>query len=195
VLTGADLAGTTFEGADLTEVLRAPPPLIYVDDAPLHEVLEAHELYVTSEGRDGAVARIPMVDFRPLRRLRKRRLAGLSAPGAIFFGMDLENVELQGANLADADLRGVNLRGADLRGARLVGAQLSRADLSGAKLGPLTIAQGRVLRTDLSRAVLRAADLTGADARRARLIDADLTRCKLDGCDLTSAELPEDVEG
>jgi hypothetical protein len=62
-------------------VLRAPPPIIYIDDAPLHEILEAHELYVTSDGRDGAAARIPMVDFRPMKRLKGRKLAGLSAPG------------------------------------------------------------------------------------------------------------------
>ncbi len=48
-------SGTTFDEADLTEeLLRAPPAIIYIDDAPLQDTCDAHELFVTSDGKDGA---------------------------------------------------------------------------------------------------------------------------------------------
>jgi len=194
-MVGVDVSGADLRDADLTEVLRAPPPIISVDDQPLHEVLEAHELFCKTDGRDGKVGVLTDVDFRPLKRLKDRRLSGLYAPKAVFFGMDLENAQLQGANLAGADLRGTKLKGADLRGARLMDAQLARADLSGAKLGPLKIGEDRVIRTDLTRAVLRGANLRGVSAQRARFIEADLSSAKLDGADLTGAEMPTGFSG
>lgn len=90
VMVGADLGGADLTDADLTQVLRAPPPIIYIDDEPLHEVLEAHELFCESNGREGKIGDLAEVDFRPLKRLKGRRLSGLSAPRAVFFGMDLE---------------------------------------------------------------------------------------------------------
>ncbi|HYE45800.1 MAG TPA: pentapeptide repeat-containing protein, partial [Caulobacter sp.] len=132
VLTGVDTSAANFEKADLTDVLRAPPPVVYIDDTPLGEVLAEHERFCTSGGAGGAPARISRVDFRGLRQLRCRMMTGIHAPGSVFFGMDMERVELQGSDLSGADLRGANLRGADLRGVKFVDARLDRADLRGA---------------------------------------------------------------
>jgi uncharacterized protein YjbI with pentapeptide repeats len=189
VVAGANLDQTRLDDVDMTEVLRGPPPIVYVDDRALDEVLADHEAYCQSGGAKGAVMSLPGVDFRPVKSLRGRHLTGLNAPGSIFFGLDMQRVELQGADLSGCDFRGADLREADLRGAKLLGAQLTRADLRGAQLGPLTISEGRFVRTDLTRASLRAADLRGATARRARLLEADLTQAKLAGCDLTGAEM------
>ena len=76
-----------------------------------------------------------------------------------------------------------------LRGAKLAGASFTRSDLRGAKLGPLTIGDGRFVRTDFTRAVLRGADLRGAHAHRARFLEADMHGANMAGCDLTDAEL------
>jgi uncharacterized protein YjbI with pentapeptide repeats len=189
VVAGANLDHALLDDVDMTEVLQAPPPIFYVDDRPLDEVLSDHELYCDTQGRKGAVIALPEVDFRPMRTLKGRRLTGLVARDSIFFGLDLQRAQLQGADLSGCDLRGSDLREADLRGAKLVGAQLTRADLRGAKLGPLMIAEGRFVRTDLTRATLRAADLRGAMARRARMLEADLTQARLAGCDLAGAEM------
>ena len=122
-------------------------------------ILASHEAFCDSTGKSGKPVRLPDTDFRSVPGgLKGRRLSGLAAPNSIFFGMNLQGVQLQGADLSGCDLRGANLKMADLRGARLTDALLTRADLRGAKLGPLSIDDGRVVRTDLSRAILTASD-------------------------------------
>src|SRR6201996_8395472 len=145
----------------MTDVLRAPPPVVYVDDRPLDKVLAEHEAYCDSAGARGAVIEMSGVDFRPMRSLKARRLTALVARNGVFFGLDLQAVQVTRAELSGSDLRGCDLRDADLRGAKLSGASFPRADLRGAKLGPLTIGDGRFVRTDFTRATLRGADLRG----------------------------------
>lgn len=99
ILIRVDFSFATVEGADLSDVLRAPPAVFYVDELPLAEVLAAHETYCNSAGRAGVAARLCAVDFRPVVSLKRRKLSGLVAPGSVLFGMDLEGVELQGADL------------------------------------------------------------------------------------------------
>jgi uncharacterized protein YjbI with pentapeptide repeats len=188
VVVGANIGDATVDKGALSETLRAPPPIFYIDDQPLNQVLQAHERWCDSAGVEGVAARLGEVDFRPLRSLAERQLTALVAPNSIFFGLNMKAVQLQGSDLSGADLRSTDLRGADLRGAKLRDAQLTRADLRGAKLGPLPITEGRVVRTDLSRAVLRQADLRAADLRRARMLDADLSGAKLEGAGLEGAE-------
>jgi len=189
VLTNVNLSQARLDDADLTDVLRAPPPIFYIDDKSLTEVVAEHEQFCDSAGRQGQVMKLHEVDFRPMKTLKRRRLSGLSAPKSIFFGMDLEGAQLQGADLTACDFRGANLREADLRGARFTGAQLARCDMRGAKMGPLAIGDNRFVRTDFSRASLRGADLRGASAPRARFLEAEMDGARIAGCDLTGAEL------
>jgi uncharacterized protein YjbI with pentapeptide repeats len=189
VVAGANLEHARLDEADMSDVLRGPAPVIYIDDRPLDDILAAHEAYCDSNGRDGAVTSLPGVDFRPVRSLQGRRLTALIAPRAIFFGLDLRGAQLQGADLTGCDFRGADLREADLRGARLFEADVARADLRGAQLGPLTIAPGRHVRTDFTRASLRAADLRGAHAQRARFLECNLDHARLEGCNMLNAEL------
>ena len=189
VIAGVNLDDASFERVDLSETLRAPPPIVYVDDRPLGDLIGEHERYCKSSGADGAAMKVSRVDFRPLRQLRRRMLTGMAAPRSVFFGLDMEGAQLQGCDLTGADLRGVSLKDADLRGTKLVGAKLNKADLRGARLGPLMIAEGRHIRTDLTRAILRGADLRDCHARRARFLEADLHGVRFDGADLVGAEL------
>ena len=112
-----------------------PPPIFYVDDRSLTEVVAEHEQFCDSAGAKGQVLKMSEIDFRPMKTLKRRRLSGLNAPRSVFFGMDLEGCQFQGADLTDCDFRGANLREADLRGAKFTDAQLARADLRGAKMG------------------------------------------------------------
>jgi uncharacterized protein YjbI with pentapeptide repeats len=189
VLSGANLRNTILDDVDMSDVLRSPPPVVMVDDRPLDKVLAEHEAYCDSAGARGSVVEMSGVDFRPMRSLKERRLTALVARNGIFFGLDLQGVQFQGADLSGGDFRGCDLRDADLRGAKLAGASFTRADMRGAKLGPLTVGDGRFVRTDFTRAVLRGADLRGAHAHRARFLEADMNGANLAGCDLTDAEL------
>ena len=69
-----------------------------------------------------------------MRKMSKRRLTGLTAPRAIFFGLDMAGVQLQGADLTGADLRRAIMAGADLGRAVLHGAQTRQIDLTDANL-------------------------------------------------------------
>ena len=65
----------------------------------LREVLKAHKLWLTSDGKEGELADLIREDLR-----------GLYLPGA-----DLRGADFLWANLIGADLRNANLRNADLR--------------------------------------------------------------------------------
>jgi uncharacterized protein YjbI with pentapeptide repeats len=188
VLSEVDLDGANLDNANMEGVLTAPPPIVYIDDEPLQDILARHQSWCASDGMEGAPARLAATDFRPLRTLARRKLTALHAPGSIFFGLSLEGAQMQGADLSGCDFRGCNLRGADLRGAKLVGADLTRADLSQADLRPLAIADGRYVRADLTRAKLRQADLTRTRLLRARMLEADTAGAKMIGADLRGAE-------
>ena len=71
VLVGVNMDDANFSNADLTDVLKAPPPIIYVDDVPLQDLMRDHERYCESGGADGAVMKVSRVDFRSLRQLLK----------------------------------------------------------------------------------------------------------------------------
>jgi uncharacterized protein YjbI with pentapeptide repeats len=149
----------------------------------LRAILDAHEAWARSNGRDGRPADFHSLDLTraELRGalLRKADLTGLCAPKADLTGARLYRADLRGANLADARLRGADLSRADLR----------EADLSGANLAG----------ADLSRADLRGANVRRAVLRDANLADADLSEVhgllpgQLGGAHLAGAKLPADI--
>lgn len=201
-LAGSDLSGADLSGADLTDAVlvgvrkeawktdgadlkgaltddRSGQPNVSPQVAA--ERLGEHARWCETSGAEGKPSVFDDLDLRLLESVRGFNLTALSARRAIFYGLDMEGVQLQGARLEGADLRACKLRGADLRGARLAGARLNGADLREAHLGPLVIGQDRLLPADLTGAVLRGADLSGADLRHATLAEADLRRARLLG--------------
>jgi uncharacterized protein YjbI with pentapeptide repeats len=119
-------------------------PLRDLTDAQVAAVLAAHELWLTSGGKEGARADLSRG------RLRKHRLRDAR----------LEEVDLTEARLQEADLSGANLRGATLRGAKLSRAvlkdtSLRDTDLTDAELdGALDLLAGQLAGADLTRAKL-----------------------------------------
>ena len=94
----------------------------------LREVLKAHKLWLTSDGKEGELADLIREDLRGL------YLPGADLRGADFLWANLIGADLRNANLRNADLRNANLRNANLRDANLRNANLRDADLSGANL-------------------------------------------------------------
>ena len=94
----------------------------------LREVLKAHKLWLTSDGKEGELADLIREDLRGL------YLPGADLRGAEFLWANLIGADLRNANLRNADLRDADLRNANLRDADLSGANLRDADLSGANL-------------------------------------------------------------
>ena len=87
----------------------------------IREILEGHEIWIASFGREGIKADLSDAD------LSDANLRGVDLRGADLRGADLRGADLRGADLRDADLRGADLRGADLRGITLCGTRLPRS--------------------------------------------------------------------
>ncbi len=164
----ARLTNVTFRNAVLTGVnlaeLQVPPEAIagcVGDITPqaaarfetLKARLEAHQIWVTSFGAQGAPANFEGEDLRPLQGLLVgRSLAGLCARNAVCVGLDFSGSQLQAAKLDGADLRDANFSNADLRGVSLRTAKLTHARFGNSNLGRLPLTNGTSLAPDLSGA-------------------------------------------
>ncbi len=146
-------------------------PLREVPEDELKEILEAHETWVQSEGKEGKLANLE---------------------GANLEGADLRGADLRGAKLQNAILQGADLRGAILLGTNLQEANLERANLRGAILQGANLRDAKLQGASLWMADLRGADLRGANLEGATLIRAkDLTQKQLDeACGDTETKLP-----
>ncbi len=111
---------------------RAPMP-----DEELQKILEAHRMWVESEGKDGERADL--------------------------LGANLQEADLFGANLQKADLLGANLQGAGLERANLQRAGLWKANLQGADLWKANLQGADLWRANLQKATLTGANLRGAN--------------------------------
>lgn len=131
------------------------------------DLLDAHELWRVSEGREGERASLRGADLR-----------GLELPGATLVEVDLERADLAGTVLSGACIES-NLRGANLSGAYLERAVLERSSFEGACL----------VEAHLEGAAMTRCSFVGADMRRARLYGADLLNADFSNADLSEAEL------
>jgi uncharacterized protein YjbI with pentapeptide repeats len=196
VLTGANVDGTNFYGADLSGVRSGG----IHGDPSLDRGWELYNGYLIGPGAD----------------LRSATLSGLSAPltteSWILTNADFSGADLVGANLASADLRWSNLTQANLTGANLAGADLLGSDVSGATFTGATLkyihgagltgapaalppewktASGYLIGpgADLRVSHLTQEDLQGASLRGSDLSWADLSHLDLSGIDMSSAVL------
>lgn len=106
-----------------------------------------------------------------------------------FNGVNLTELDLEGARLREtsflrADISGSNLRGIEGFKLRLVNTTAREVDFEGASLP-----QADLTKADLTGANLTAADLRNARLNQAILRDADLSGVNLDGAELTEADL------
>jgi uncharacterized protein YjbI with pentapeptide repeats len=119
------------------------------------DLVNDHDAWVHTDGATGRPGAFNGMDLRVMTTLKAYDLSAISAKGAAFYGLDMQQVRLSGANLEGADLRRCNLDGADLRGARLRNARLDGASLTGAILGALELGGGKALPVNLTGASLR----------------------------------------
>ena len=89
----------------------------------LKEVLEAHKLWLNSDGKEGEKADLRNADLRNA-DLRNANLSNANLSYANLSNADLRSANLSYANLSFADLSYANLRGANLIEADLRGADL-----------------------------------------------------------------------
>lgn len=100
----------------------------------LNNILEAHKLWVASDGNEGVRANLQGLN------LCQENLSGANLEQALLGGSDLEATNLYKASLRKSDLSQANFHNADLRDADLTEStnlqveQLSGANLSNAKL-------------------------------------------------------------
>ena len=91
----------------------------------LKEILDQHKLWIESEGKQGAVARLLCEN------LVRANLTDANLRNVILNGSNLTDADIRNANLTKADIRNTNLNGANLTGANLSGAALHNAYLHG----------------------------------------------------------------
>ena len=195
ILSGAKLAMTVFDHANMDDVLMdEPAEHVREFSAPVLEMLRSHDQWARSGGSAGKPCSLKDGDLRELKSIGELNLTALVAPNAIFYGLDMRGVKLQGAQLVGADLRSVNLEGADLRGVNLRGAKLNNAKFNGAKCGPLALDSDRFMVAQFDKAKARYADFDDCDLTNAQLtaIDASFARfigANLKGTDFSDATL------
>jgi len=203
-LSGADLSGASLKDAvliraktdqwrvsqcDLTGVLPDKPVGTDVKQMPFGEMLHEHAKWVDTMGKAGKPSTFDNADLRALGSIRGLNLTALSAKGAVFYGLDMRNVQLQGAHLEEADMRNCDLRGADLRGVRMQRVRLDGSNLEAANLGALVIGDNRLFPADLREAKLRNVNFAGADLNYVKLDGADLSRANLENASMNLAQL------
>src|SRR5258705_3690542 len=102
-------------------------------------VLSAHARWGETTGREGLPADFSGYDLRSLNGLPHAILTALIAPDAVFYGLDLTGVRLQGAQLEGADLRGCKLTGADLKGVNLQSSKHTNAEFINVNHGHMLV--------------------------------------------------------
>ncbi len=102
------------------------PTLREVSPKKLAKILEAHRMWVESEGKEGERADLNEAN------LQEAYLGEANLQGANLFEANLQGAKLDGANLYEANLYRANLSEANLLGANLQGATLLLANLQGA---------------------------------------------------------------
>ena len=109
-----------------------------ITEEELKEILEQHELWLDSNGKEGKCADLSDADLRRANlyyaNLRCANLYRAILRRADLSGANLSDTDLIDADLTDADLTGVDLSGANLTCANLTRANLTCANLSGADL-------------------------------------------------------------
>jgi uncharacterized protein YjbI with pentapeptide repeats len=154
----------------------------------LQGILEAHHLWLESQGNDGKQANLSGWDLSGLdlaeRDLREINFEDTQLAKANLYWAKLDRANLRGANLQEADLSRANLQGANLRRANLEKADLTEANLRNTKLQEAKFQETNVLKTEFFDADLRDTNLSHSQ---------NLLSRQLAGANLTACELPQTV--
>lgn len=192
-LTGAVLSGATIDERvleQLTALGCKPKAGLIPMGHLLPKMLNDHERWVLSDGRDGQRLDIDLADLTGA-DLSGRDLSGIRLQRCNLSGADFRRARLTMADLAYCCLIQADLSGADLSGCVLRRAQLRSANLQGAILDNVPIAGNpdRPWPTNLQYARLAGADFRCRSARGANLRDIDLSNAQFDSAILSQADL------
>jgi len=155
VLIGVNLAELRVPADRLKNCITEPGPEMKARLPELIAILEGAQVWVQTDGRQGAPADLEGEDIRLLAGvMRGRILTGIRCANTRAVGADFSGCELQAANFDGADLRSAIFTDADLRGASFRGANLVHADFSRANLLPLVLKSGVEMAPDFEGAVL-----------------------------------------
>lgn len=193
-LRGANLTGvlmdvSNLENVDMTGALTDQAAGHTLDKLPLslEEMISQHQLWLKTQGAEGAPLDLSDHDLRNAPPLMGADLTMLIALRAIWYGRDLSRINLQAARVGHSDFRQCNFAGADLRGTDFSKCSMVGAKFVRARLEPLFFDAKRSLKTSFVGAKLRYADFTGAVLRDADFTDADLSAANFTGADTTGA--------
>jgi hypothetical protein len=166
------------EGSQSAE--KEQPKLREITEEELKQILERHEKYYESDGKDGKKADLSKVNIS-VAELSSAHLSGANFSGANLSAAKLSKADLREANLSEANLSSAELSKADLSGANLSAAELTLANLREANLSSANLREANLTWADLSEANLSAVNLSKADLSWANLRDANLSSAKLSG--------------
>ncbi|MFA4994250.1 MAG: pentapeptide repeat-containing protein [Bdellovibrionales bacterium] len=191
VLVNAALNIASLQQANLLNAMTNLPlgPTAKDLSESLEDLLRKHTAWVSSDGTLGKQLDISNHDMRGTKIFAYAHLALVNAEGAILYGLDLTESQMQAAFLSNSDMRHVSAFKADFRGVDMVGTRLTNADLRDAHFEPLISPQGRTITSNLTNANLRYANLSGARLRQVNLNNTDLSYANLEGADLTDSDL------
>jgi len=173
---------------EIEEVLKDERQYREISPERLAGILEEHQKWLESEGKEGRKADLSRADLR-----------GVDLANRDMTEADFQEANLQSANLRHGDLYGANLQGADLRGAHLDEARLANAHFQKANLAEAHLQRANIVGANLQeaslyqahveRAILWATDLRGANLKECNLQDADCFTANLTQADLTGTNL------
>jgi len=106
VLLGANTQAWDISKADLRGALRQDAAAQSSDETSLEVQVREHERWCATGGKSGVPTVFDGLDLRGLRSLRGYNLTAVSARRAIFYGLDMEGVQLQGARPRGTTHRG-----------------------------------------------------------------------------------------
>lgn len=139
-LTGADFAGAELQGTSLIGAQLAGTVLDRgarrPDPKRIAEMLTHHDLWVRSEGAEGARADFAGLDLSA-RDLSHCNLCAADLSGAMLVETRFKGTQLIAADFRNANLSWANLSGADIRGANFAGAYRLGTDFSNTHIGPV----------------------------------------------------------
>lgn len=161
-----------------------------MNDEELTKLLEAHLLWLESDGKQGQQA------------VGKHDFSAADLTNAKLSKACLKKSDFTKANLTNADLREAELSGTIFKSAILKDANLQRSDLLGVDFGGATLTSINLQAAILRRAKFANSKLGGqARLREADLRNADLEKAlylqtsQLAGADVGGAKLPEAIKG
>ena len=194
-LRGANLTGvlmdfSNLDNVDLSGALTDQPTghTLSERDLPLDKLIALHQLWLKTKGDDGEKLDLTDYDLRNAPSMAGANLTMLVAERAVWYGLDLCQINLQAATLRSSDFRQSNLSSSDLRGSNFNKCNMVSAKFVKARLEPLFFDGNRLLKTSFAEANLRYSDFTNAVLRDADFSGADLSFANFTGADTTGAD-------